>query len=108
MSRSKGNAYEEQAVKFLEKNGFEIVDRNFYAKWGEIDIVAKKDGIYHFVEVKGGENFEPIYNITPQKLQKNIKAVLSYAQKKGISSAYCIDALIVKDKTFDFVENITL
>jgi len=34
--------------------GYLIVERNYRQKWGELDIVAKKDGVLHFVEVKAG------------------------------------------------------
>ena len=38
---------EDRAVKYLKNLGYEIVDRNFKSKFGEIDIVAKKDEILH-------------------------------------------------------------
>ncbi len=43
---------EDKACKFLKKQGFEILKRNFHSKFGEIDIIAKKDEILHFIEVK--------------------------------------------------------
>ncbi len=39
---------EDKACKFLKKQGFEILKRNFHSKFGEIDIIAKKDEILHF------------------------------------------------------------
>ncbi len=52
-----GKLGENIAVKFLKKKGYKILDRNFQKnikglKFGEIDIVVKKDGIIIFVEVK--------------------------------------------------------
>lgn len=47
-----GNIGEELAVRFLEERGYEIIDRNYRKKWGEIDIVAEKENVIHFVEVK--------------------------------------------------------
>ena len=72
-TREIGNLAENQAVDFLENNSYQIIDRNFYTKFGEIDIIAKKDNILHFIEVKSGENFESIYNVTFTKLQKSLK-----------------------------------
>lgn len=43
---------EELVAKFLMKRGFKIVGRNFRKKWGELDVVAVKKNIFHFVEVK--------------------------------------------------------
>ena len=46
-------AYGEQiAVNYLKKQGFIILDTNYLKKWGEIDVVARKTSIIHFVEVK--------------------------------------------------------
>ena len=48
-----GRKGEQVAADFLERRGFTIRDRNFYTRWGELDIVAvEKTEIIHFVEVK--------------------------------------------------------
>lgn len=47
-----GSLGEEIASKFLTNKGFEVVGRNYRKKFGEIDIIAKRTGIIHFVEVK--------------------------------------------------------
>ncbi len=106
-TKYKGKKAEEKAVKFLEKNGFKIVEKNFYCKNGEIDIIAYKNDVFHFIEVKSGKTFEPIYNITYKKLSKIIKCAYFYIQKNNIHSAFCIDAIIIK-KEIEFIENITI
>lgn len=47
-----GRIGEDIAVKYLLNNGFVVIERNYRKKYGEIDIVAKKEGSIHFVEVK--------------------------------------------------------
>lgn len=47
-----GDLGENIAVVFLEKRGFQIIDRNYRNKIGEIDIIAQKDDFYYVVEVK--------------------------------------------------------
>ena len=47
-----GDLGESIAAKHLKNKGFLILERNYWRKWGEIDIVAKKDNIIHFIEVK--------------------------------------------------------
>lgn len=47
-----GNRGEQLVEKFLVKQGFKVLDRNYLRPWGEIDIVAKNKDIIHFVEVK--------------------------------------------------------
>ena len=98
------------AIEYLEAIGFKIVDRNFYAKkLGEIDIIATKDNILHFIEVKSAKaNFEPIYNITPNKLKKIIESIKYYMQINNLDRAYSIDAIIIKDMDIELIENITI
>ena len=107
--RAVGDYFETKACEYLKEHGFCIVEQNFYAKkLGEIDIIAKKNEVYHFVEVKSGSGFEAIYNITPAKLSKLKRSVSYYIQTKKITNAYCIDAIIFSGEELEFLENITL
>ncbi|RAX57785.1 hypothetical protein CCZ01_04885 [Helicobacter monodelphidis] len=108
MSRQKGNIAEEKAAQFLQQKKFKIIERNFYTPFGEIDIIAEKKKILHFVEVKSGESFEPIYNITPIKMQRIIRSLEFYLSQNGITREYCVDALIVCGEKLELIENITL
>lgn len=47
-----GAEYEELAAEYLKKKGFRILERNFYTKAGEIDLVARDGRYLVFVEVK--------------------------------------------------------
>jgi len=109
MSKAKGDYFEQKAVKYLSLNGYNIIECNFYAKkLGEIDIICKKDSVYHFVEVKSGESFEAIYNITPSKLHKLLRSIEYYLKVKGLDVAYCVDAIIFAGEELEYLENITL
>ncbi len=46
------------AAEFLIKNGFEILVRNFRCGKNEIDLIAKKDNVISFVEVKTRKGLE--------------------------------------------------
>ncbi len=108
-SRHKGNIAENKACEYLRSHGFKIIEQNFYAKkMGEIDIIATKNEIYHFIEVKSGQGFEPVFNITPSKLHKFLRSVQYYLKVKKLDVAYSIDAIIIKDDAIEFLENITL
>lgn len=109
MSRAKGNLAEDKACKFLFDDGFVVIERNFYSRFGEIDVIASKDEVLHFIEVKSGLDYESaIQNITPQKLNKFIKTVNVYIKKNALDVDYMIDAVIITPKNIEYVENITL
>jgi putative endonuclease len=48
----KGKWGEELAACYMRDQGYQIIFRNFYSKYGELDIVAKKNHLLVFVEVK--------------------------------------------------------
>ena len=109
MSRVKGDKAEAKAIRFLQQKGFVIVESNFYSRFGEIDIIASKEGALHFVEVKSGLDFESaINNITPQKLQKILKTAQVYLKKNSLDIEYTFDAVIVTPDDIEIVEDITL
>lgn len=47
-----GNLGEQIAVMSLKSKSFLILDLQYWRKWGELDIVASKNNIVHFIEVK--------------------------------------------------------
>ncbi len=109
MSRAKGNIAEEKAVKFLYEKGFTIREQNFYSRFGEIDIIASKDEVLHFVEVKSGLDYESaIQNITPKKISRLVKTGNVYMKKNGLDVTFVYDAIIVTPSSIDIIENITL
>lgn len=61
--RKKGNLYENKAAEFLEENSYKILEKNYYGKYGEIDLIALKDGQIIFIEVKYRETSEYGYGV---------------------------------------------
>lgn len=108
MSRAKGDIAEDLAVKYLLDKGFVIIDRNYYARYGEIDIIALKDSLYHFIEVKSGKNFEPLLNVTQKKLEKIIKSVHIYLMNNNLDVSFCIDVITIKNGKIDFFANVSM
>lgn len=108
-TKAKGNIAEERGCEFLRSRGCRIIDRNVYNRFGEIDIIALKENVLRFVEVKSAQSYEQaVNNITPSKLQKLNRTIQMYLQKKKFSLDYCVDALIVTDDGIEWIENITL
>ena len=109
MSRAKGNIAEEKACSFLYDNGFTIIEQNFYSRFGEIDIIATKNNVLHFVEVKSGDDYElAIQNITRSKIVKLLKTGYVYMKKNGFDGDFEYDAVIVTPDEILHVENITI
>jgi len=106
-----GEQSETLATQFLEQEGYVILERNYFArKLGEIDIIAKRESVLHFIEVKSAQSdtFDPVYNLSPMKLRKIIHSAHYYMKVKNIDKAFSIDALIVRGEEVDFIENVTL
>ena len=72
---------EAQTADYLRRNGYKILAANYRTRFGEIDLIAQKDGILVFVEVKTrkfGVNVRPSEQVTPKKLERIRLAGLSY------------------------------
>ncbi len=82
--RELGNLGERLACEYLEKQGYEIVARNYQKKCGEIDLIAKKNKIIIFIEVKTrskNKNWEcglPEEAVNFSKQRKIIRTARSY------------------------------
>ncbi len=80
-TRNIGNEYEEEAVKALVKAGYEIIERNFYSKTGELDIVAMNEGYLCFVEVRfksSTKHGHPAESVDLRKQKRIIKTARYY------------------------------
>lgn len=51
-NKVQGKIGEEMAAKYLIEKGFQMIEANYSTKFGEIDLIAVKNDILHFVEVK--------------------------------------------------------
>ena len=72
ISRKLGLDGEAFALGFLQDQGYAVLEKNYRAKCGEIDIIARDNGVIVFIEVKtrqeeGWDAFEAVH---PQKQQK--------------------------------------
>ena len=47
-----GREGEKQAVKYLKKNGYKILEKNYRTRFGEVDVIARKGEVVAFIEVK--------------------------------------------------------
>ena len=119
---------EEIACRFLVGQKFDLLDRNFRQKCGEIDIVAEKWGTLHFIEVKTvsresryyvnheTNNFRAEDNMHFRKIQRLEKTIQIYMQKKNVphETRFQMDGITVylnresRQASVKLIENINL
>ena len=118
-NRQFGDWGEKLAENFLRAKGYEILEKNFQKRCGEIDLICRKDDTLHFVEVKTRTEASirkfgsPEEAVTKTKQQKIIQTALTFLAEKNhagninwqtdvISVVYC-----GKDKKarINFIEN---
>lgn len=79
--RAVGTEYEKRAADFLIKQGYEIIQKNFRCRFGEIDLVGRSDGYLCFIEVKyrsgTGCGF-PSEAVDNRKRKRIVRAALTY------------------------------
>lgn len=102
-TKQTGDRGEELTVEYLRHNGYIIKERNFYAKCGEIDIIAQKDEVIAFVEVKTRRKdpFErPCDAVTKSKQQKIIKTAACYiaSTKTALQPRFDVAEVIIDPK----------
>lgn len=98
-SRTKGIAGEEIAAHEMKKMGYEIIEKNYHSRFGEIDIIAKKEDTTIFVEVKLRKSRTNHYGVPSE-------AVDGRKQRKIIQTAeaYLVQHTIEGDCRFDVAE----
>ncbi len=100
--REFGNFAETIATHYLTEKGYKIIERNYQKPWGEIDIIAEKNGVLVFAEVKanakeGDSAFNPEVRADYKKMQKVIKTASLYLGYKpgGMDREWRIDIISV-------------
>lgn len=95
------------AARHLESQGYEVIDRNYRKPWGEIDVIAQKDDVICFVEVKANSqefvgDFNPEIRVDYRKLSKITKTAMLYLEYelKNTDAPWQVDIVSV---TFDQV-----
>ncbi len=108
---NKGYEYEEIAKKYLTENDYEIIEQNFTSKFGEIDIIAIKNNIISFIEVKGRKNTDygmPRDSVTKYKQQRIITSAKYFLLKEDYEDIQCrfdVIEIISDEKTVNYIED---
>lgn len=94
-----GRTGEDLAVKYLQQQGYQILQKNFKIRYGEIDIIALKDGTLTFFEVKTrtSEKFgKPEEAISSKKLKSILKTAYFYISQLQKQYEYQVDVIAIK------------
>lgn len=86
-TREAGDRGEAMAAEYLRENGYEILASQFRCRFGEIDLIAEKDGVLLFVEVKLRTNLQygaPREYVTVKKQEKLRAAALLYLSEREL------------------------
>ncbi|MEX1188931.1 MAG: YraN family protein [Bacteroidia bacterium] len=97
---------EDLAVEWLEKNKFEILERNWKSRFEEIDVIAKKDGMLVIIEVKTRSSRvfgNPEESINLRKQRNLVQATESYIINKNshLETRFDIISIILNKSTFE-------
>ena len=110
-TREIGNKYEDKSVEILKNSGYEILDRNYQNRYGEIDIIAKKENYIVFIEVKYRKNKVYGYGyeaVDKKKITKIFRLAELYLQSKEYNNYFIrIDCMSYLGDELDWIKNIT-
>lgn len=109
-----GQQGEKLAAEFLKQKGIDVLEFNFYTRYGEIDIIAKDKDEYVFVEVKtrrSKKHGEPQESITKFKQRNLIRTAQVYLQKYNLEEIdWRIDVVAIylhgnKEPEINYIES---
>jgi putative endonuclease len=92
--RSLGDFGEQVAAGYLERHGFQIINRKWRCVYGEIDLIARDGATLVFAEVRTRRNMSAAETITATKRRR--LRLLAYAYMAEQSAEWRIDAVTVE------------
>ncbi|HHV38745.1 MAG TPA: YraN family protein [Tepidimicrobium sp.] len=109
---AKGIEGEDRAVKYLISKGYDILDRNYRIKTGEIDIIATKSDILVFIEVKARTSINfgyPYEAVNWKKRNTILKTSLAYMQDQKLKDYQArydvIEVYLGKESKINHIKN---
>ena len=108
--REVGKIFESKAKKYLEDNGYDIIETNYYCKLGEIDIIAENEGYLCFIEVKyrdANSVAKGLFavNKLKQKTIYNVAKVYMLAKKIKEDTACRFDVVSIDGNEITLIKN---
>lgn len=108
--RAKGDIYEARSVEILKREKYEILQCNYRNRNGEIDIIAKKDEIIIFIEVKYRATLKFGYGseaVDRKKITRIYKTAMQYLVENSLEDSQCrFDCMSYLGNDFKWDKNI--
>ena len=105
-----GRTGEDRAAHHLAGRGFRILERNFTAPYGEIDLIALDGDTVVFVEVKTRTTDAygaPELAVDRRKQERMVKAALGYLKRRNLHQMPCrFDVVTISGRDGDMVQHI--
>jgi len=100
---------EDEAVRYLEKEGLQLLERGFQTRWGEVDAIFKHNDTIIFVEVKTrtySSDYPAVEAVTPAKQRKLNLAALMYMKKHRLETmSLRYDIVTIEAGKIDWIPN---
>ena len=103
-----GKMGENLTCQYLQSKGYKIIDRNFHYRYGEIDIIAKRNNELIFVEVKTrtncnfGKPAEAVNNIKKKHIYKTAKYYIYSTGKQESQIRFDVVEVFIQDGKIKF------
>lgn len=99
---------EHSAVKFLKRNGYKILERNYRCPFGEVDIIAARDEVIAFCEVKTRSDRTfgmPNEAVRRDRQKRYINAARYYFNGRTIDCTVRFDIIEILDGRINHIES---
>lgn len=106
--RKIGSIYENEVCDFLVSKGIEILERNYFCKFGEVDIIGREADTLIFFEVKyrsSNRYGNPLEAIDIRKQKRIINCARYYTAYKYFDLYIRFDAVGVIGKEIEWIKN---
>lgn len=106
-----GNLGEDMVVNYLIAHAYQVLDRNYNKPYGEIDIIAMKDDIVCFVEVKTRKSTKygyPREAVNYYKQQRIIRASQTYLLENRLTDyiiRFDVAEVFTESREINYIEN---
>lgn len=109
-NRETGSRYEQKAAAYLAERGYRILEKNYRCRMGEIDLIARDNVFYVFIEVKYRKNADKGYPeeaVNWQKQRRIRQAAQYYLMSRHLTAdTPCrFDVVSILDEKITLIQN---